>query len=108
MLPWERYEVLARIAALNGIKTIPSQGSLDLSDRGNVRERILEMAKVSTRAEQPLSPKLESLARGALIRPDLLSFWGHIWPRVVVIPILWIALYTGFWIVSGFQTRPVR
>ena len=52
LLPWEQYHVLSRIAELNGIKTIPSQGSLDLSDIVNIRERILEMAKVRTRADR--------------------------------------------------------
>ena len=51
-----------------------------------------------TRADQPLSPKLESLARGEFIRPDLLSFfWGLIWllPLAVVIPVLWVTLLCG-------------
>ena len=53
---------------------------------------------LNTRGEQPLSPKLESLARVEFIRPDLLSFfWGLIWllPLAVVIPVLWVTLLCG-------------
>ena len=53
--------------------------------------------------ERPLSPKLEALAQGqtgANLLPE------ETWPFLSGIAILWAALYTGFWIASGFQARP--
>jgi hypothetical protein len=96
LLEGERNQVLARIAWLNGLEENQPDPSADY-------ELLPE--------DKPLLPKLESLARGEFIRPDLLSFlWGLEWllPLAVVIPVLWIALYVGFWIASGFQSRPAR
>jgi hypothetical protein len=110
--PLERYQVLKRIAWLNGkrCRTVRDydDGCLPIEVGISERFKAWKAAQenpaaarmtADTRADQPLSPKLESLARGEFIRPDLVSFfWGLIWllPLAVVIPVLWIALYTGF------------
>jgi hypothetical protein len=54
----------------------------------------------------PLKPKLEALAQGQ--QANLLPSWEETWPFLAVIAILWAALFTGFWTVSGFQSRPAR
>jgi len=121
----ERYQVLKRIAWLNGKGRCRAvrdydDGSLPIEMGisgfkawGAAREENPAAAGMTanSKGDQPLSPKLESLARGEFIRPDLLSFlWGLTWllPLAVVIPVLWIALYVGFWIASGFQSPPAR
>jgi hypothetical protein len=109
--PLERYQVLKRIGWLNGIDGEAFSGSMFEAYKAWRYENPALAKMPDTRGDQPLSPKLESLARGEFIRPDLLSFiWGLTWllPLAVVIPLLWVALYVGFWIASGFQIRPAR
>jgi hypothetical protein len=107
----ERNQVIHRIAWLKGITND------DLDAGGQPRPRPGEgpattpseddpYADIFNNWEQPLSPKLEALAQGQQV--NLLPSWEETWPVLAGIAILWTALYTGFWIVSGFQSRPAR
>jgi hypothetical protein len=110
LLPWERYQVLDRMAWLNGIQTMPSIGTVDMldPDREATKKKLIEVAKARLKAGQTLPPKLEALARGDLIRPDMFPFLMRIGLFVAGIAILWATLYVGFWVASGFQKRPAR
>jgi hypothetical protein len=107
----ERNQVINRMAWLRGIHGPPAVKT----GSGLFDDIIAEGWKDWERWEQPLSPKLEALAQGQ--QANLLSSWKAIllltweetWrPILAGLATLWGALYTGFWIVSGFQTRPVR
>jgi hypothetical protein len=97
----ERNQVINRIAWLKGIH--PGKAPAVKAGTGMFDDLI---AEAQQEWQQPLSPKLEALAQGQ--QTNLLPSWEETWPFLAVIAILWAALYTGFWIVSGFQSRPAR
>ena len=95
----ERNWVIHRIAWLKGI----SPAVIPKAEYGMFADLIPDIPTW----QQPLSPKLEALAQGEQPK-SWLPPWEDIWPLLAVIAILWAALFTGFWIVSGFQSRPAR
>jgi hypothetical protein len=96
----ERNWVIHRIAWLKGIRKDPNH-SPAVGSASMFEDLIAEPVW-----QQPLSPKLEALAQGQ--QATFLPSWEETWPFLAGIASLWAALYTGFWIVSGFQTRPAR
>jgi hypothetical protein len=89
----KRFQILDRIAWLNGISILPSVGSVEALDSDRQLRIGIDIARARFEAARPLSPELEDLVRAVNRAPDWAMIRWRFGFFLGTIAGLWLMLY---------------
>jgi hypothetical protein len=98
--PTKRFQVLNRIAWLNGISILPSVGPVEPLDSDRKMRKGINIARDRLEAARPLSPEMEDLVRAVNRAPD----WAIIRWRFG----FFFGTIAGFWVLICLGSRSRR